>query len=333
MRRAITIMGMLLSIPVVGVVLGACAGDDSPTISSGQGRPAFSEYTEMVRRIAPPEYSTPQTAPGAIDPVWTHGEYSILGKVFTDEGDQTLYGALAHLDMYVENINSLMMVDDSTGEPFLKDSSWAQFHELTASTTIPSQCQAGLGMTSVSLSNLVKMQPPTDPAGSVWEIAFDVSNNEQTMLLFRRSQYESNWDVDVYYAWADLADSAFDIRQVRFSDNANGTVDKTILRISGDVHESFAYRMSWYSEDLGDGLLGAIIGGGDKDVEFALRYHEYFPADSADCTTCLEQVFGPNYTEGTGLLSSYSQYLDESLLFLNDDMPVSEPTSPWGAIQ
>ncbi len=333
MQRVRTFGALTALIAVMAAILVSCASDDFPTISNGQGRPAFSEYTEIVKKVAPPEYSAPQTAPGAIDPVWTDGEYSILGKVFTDEGDQTLYGALEHLDMYVENINSLMMVDDSTGEPFLQDSSWAQFHELTAPTAIPSQCQAGLGMTSVNLSNLVKMQPPTDPAGSVWEIAFDVNNDEQTMLLFRRSQYEGDWDVDVYYAWADLADSAFDIRQVRFSDNANGTVDKTILRISGDVHESFSYRMSWYSEDLGDGLLGAIIGGGDKDVEFALRYHEYFPADSADCTTCLEQVFGPNFTEGTGLISSYSQYLDESLLFLNDDMPASEPTSPWSDIQ
>lgn len=334
MQRASLYGVTVILITVMALIFVSCAKDENPVISNGSSRSAFTEYTEIVKKVAPPTYSGAQTAPGTIDPVWTDGQYAVLGKVFTDDGDQSLYGALEHLDMSIEVVNSMMAVDDSTGELLLKDSSWANFYDLTSATTIPTQAQTGLGMTSITLPKLIKVEWPEDPAGSVWDVAFEVDGDQQTMLMFRRNLWEGEWSTDVYYAWADVVDSAFDIRQVRYSDNGDGTVGKNILRISGDVHESFAYRMSWYAEDFGDqDGVGAIIGGGDKDVEFALKYREFVPADSSECQTCLEQVFGPNYTEGTGLISAYSQYLEESLLFLKDDMPATEPTSPWSDIQ
>ncbi len=117
-----------------------------------------------------------------------------------------------------------------------------------------------------------------------------------------------------------------------------GTTPATSARWVYDIHSvgesDFAYRMSWYADpqgELTETMLGCIIGGGDKDVEFALSYREYCPADSADHfeEMSLQQVFGPNFIEGTGLLSSYADYLDESLFFTYDDMPGAFLTSPW----
>jgi len=117
-----------------------------------------------------------------------------------------------------------------------------------------------------------------------------------------------------------------------------GTTPATSARWVYDIHSvgesDFAYRMSWYSDpqgELTETMLGCIIGGGDKGVEFALSYREYKPADSTDYRAdgSLQQVFGPNFTQGSGLLSSYADYLDESLFFTYDDMPSAFLTSPW----
>ena len=83
--------------------------------------------------------------------------------------------------------------------------------------------------------------------------------------------------------------------------------------MSSETTSDFAYRMSWFSDSPGldETLLGCIIGGGNKDVEFAMKYRQYMPADSAvmDSACMYDQVFGPNYSEGTGLISDYDAYL------------------------
>ena len=57
----------------------------------------------------------------------------------------------------------------------------------------------------------------------------------------------------------------------------------------------------------------------------------FIPADTTVCnaTSSLDQVFGPNYSEGTGLLSAYEEYLNEDLIFGYDVVPQAMLTNPW----
>jgi hypothetical protein len=73
------------------------------------------------------------------------------------------------------------------------------------------------------------------------------------------------------------------------------------------------------------------LGGGNKDTEFALKYRLFEPADTTVCDSMWmeDQVFGPNYSEGTGLITDYASYLDEALIFTNDDVPQLMIPDPW----
>ncbi|MCP4633468.1 MAG: hypothetical protein GY855_11125 [candidate division Zixibacteria bacterium] len=91
--------------------------------------------------------------------------------------------------------------------------------------------------------------------------------------------------------------------------------------------------MAWYSDELPDNgtLLGCIIGGGDKEEEFVLRYRQYQPADSSafDPYYQNDQVFGPNYSdEGQSFSTTYETLYDLSLMYEFEDLHTGLLTSP-----
>ena len=89
--------------------------------------------------------------------------------------------------------------------------------------------------------------------------------------------------------------------------------------------------MSWYADVEESSLLGCIIGGGNKDDEFALLYRQFNPADAAVCDSnyILDQIFDANFNllplPEWGLGTS----VYEGDLFTYDDMPPSLILSPW----
>ena len=92
--------------------------------------------------------------------------------------------------------------------------------------------------------------------------------------------------------------------------------------------------MSWYSDEIpapDNTLLGCIIGGGNKDTEFALKYRQYTPADDAqiDAEWSFDEVFGPNYTDGTGLITDHATYVNEELIIGYSMVPQTDVVSPW----
>jgi len=104
------------------------------------------------------------------------------------------------------------------------------------------------------------------------------------------------------------------------------------FNISSESNSDFSYRNSWYSNGSGTiDFLHTIVGGGNKESEFALRYRCFSPADTtvADSAHMSDQLFGPNYTEGTGLLTDYNDYIDEDLIFGYDLIPMEMLTDPW----
>jgi hypothetical protein len=78
-------------------------------------------------------------------------------------------------------------------------------------------------------------------------------------------------------------------------------------------------------------MLGCIVGGGNKDVEFAMKYRQFKPADTTemDSYSSYDQVFGPNYSEGTGLISEYDAYLADELIYTYEAIPSAQVVSPW----
>jgi hypothetical protein len=74
--------------------------------------------------------------------------------------------------------------------------------------------------------------------------------------------------------------------------------------ITSEATSQFACRQSYVSNGTPvTTFLHTIIGGGNRDSEFALKYRMFEPADTTVCDSMwmFDQVFGPNYSEGTGV--------------------------------
>ncbi len=330
MRR--TVLQSIALLASVLMLVG-CSSDDAtnPTGTTGDNTSSvsFTPFTDLVEDIAPPVFVGASLSP--VDSMWNTGDYSLLGKVFGQDEPMSLYSNLEELDNAIELINELLKVDDSGN--YLADSSWVVISNLTLPTTIPVGAQVVFGFTEIDVDDLVKFSPPTY-SDMEYHIGFTLTDTTQSVLTYFTAPTFDGEGTEsfIYYAYANLVDSSVEIKGVFFKDYGNSTSARWVYDI-GSVNESdFAYRMSWFSDEMQTfSLLGCIIGGGNKDTEFALRYREYNPADSADYTaeSELQQVFGPNYGEGTGLISTYADYLNESLIFTYSSMPDTLLPSPW----
>jgi len=321
--------------------------DDSPTGTTVDNNDTdwtsiqFANFDQLVNKIAPPVYVSPQSSPATLDD-WTTGDYSLLGKVFSESEPMSLYwnletfeANLSELEMFLlVNDSCDVMVDSSSGEGDSNPGDYIEITELTTATTIPSEMSPIIGA-SVTVENLITFNFPDMEEGEINQVGFTLNDDEQTILAFQRMPEEGTIIVSmVYYAHFDAVDSSIIMKGVVFKDYGDGTSARWGYNINSVNTSEFAYRMSWYSEDIpgNDDMLACIIGGGDKDVEFALKYREYKPADSTDhiADMALEQVFGPNYTtEGESLITAFSTFVNDDLFFGYSSMPTALMSSPW----
>ena len=334
---AVTVM-----LPMIFLI--GCSDDDSSTTpasgSSDWTNVQFADYDGMVEDIAPPLYSGVSTSPANLDD-WTTGDYPLLGKVFSEEEPMSLYW---NLNMFTEIISEIeqfllinesgyVMVDSSLSEGDMNVYEYIDVELLTSTTILPSDMSSVLGST-IDLDYMVTAHFPDMDEDQIFQVGFIMNDDEETILAFEKMP-ESDMITSsmAFYAHFDAVDSSMIIKGVFFKDYGDETSARWVYDIHSVDESNFSYRMSWFSEDIQPepSMLACIIGGGNKNVEFALRYREFKPADSADYYEGLEkeQVFGPNYTEGASLITAFSDYVDEELFFLYDDMPTTLLTSPW----
>jgi hypothetical protein len=260
--------------------------------------------------------------------MWKDGDYPLLGKVLSEAGVEpmSLYTNIEKLDDIVDEVAALLESNDSTG--WIEDTSWIQLENLTEAVDIPAAYQPVLGFSSVTLEHVLKAQFP-EAQGGTWHVGFTSSDTLQTVLVYEKMYFEQAWETSLFYAYANLVDSTIDIRGIFYKETDEAA---WVYRIESVSESDFAYRMSWHHHDAALSLLGCILGGGDKDDEFALRYREYNPADSAAyrAEAESEQVFTAAYDEGSTLASAYDEYLDETLFYTYDDVPLALLVSPFG---
>ncbi len=330
-----TLLKYLLTLCIVaGLILTVgCSDSDSPT-SGGTGSVsdvAFADYLSLVQDVAPPVYSAPASAPTAIDSLWDSGDYPLLGKVFSETEPMSLYSNVGTFDNYVMSLEDLLRVDDSTGE-YLADSSWMTVTDLSSPVAFPAVLQPVFG-NSVELDQYVSVIYPDTPEGWEMHLGFAQSDSVEIILAWTTMpSMDSSGGVESNFYFANFfpVDSTFFIKGATVKHGVDTA--SWIYDISSNANNDFEYRMSWFSTEIPEGtLLGTIIGGGNKDTEFALKYRQWIPADSSahDTLHMSEQLFGPNYTEGTGLISSYDEYLNDSLIITYSETPREQLPSPF----
>jgi hypothetical protein len=324
---------------VIFMLISAISCSDSNNITGDDGLDiTLSSYTELVEAIAPPLYDNGGAAKTAvIDSIWTEGEYALLGKVFGEDEPMSLYRNLATLDDQIDMINEMLASDQDSiteeqgGETY---HGYFQITELTDPVEIPLQAQAILGNDPIDLDYRVNYGVTELPEMAL-EAAFSIDTTEETVLCYQRmptslwdSQYPDGTESNLFLAHRDLTTDSIYIKCVFFKDYGDSTSAIWGYEIMTIGTSDFQYRMSWYSneESVPDGFLGAIIGGGNKDELFALRYQGYHPVDTL--YDDISQLFGINYSDEGDITTAFEDYVDDALFFMYDDLPTEILTNP-----
>ncbi len=346
---------LVISIMLLGTLLlaASCSEDkkttNPPAPDNTTSQLELIDVEALIAAVAPPAFTAPIGAPTGLDSlgIWTTGDYPLLQKVFGTEDNQALYRNINDFKQNFDILNACLKVDadskivtgtyvDSIEVEFQGDTMMVHYSAtvtaLSGLTTIPTSAQAIIGPTA-DIDYLISVTAD-EMAGGTEQFGVTVNDSAQVLLQYHYAELDSGKvEAQLVYANLNPIDSSFEFKGVCYVLYGTGELFTAGYNMTSESTSDFAYRMSWYSNDLPDSsdLLGCIIGGGNKDVEFALKYRQFMPADTnvMDSYSNYDQVFGPNYSEGTGLLSAYDAYLDDSLIYTYDAIPMEVITSPW----
>ncbi len=352
MYRSIYAVLFTITLGLFLAFVGCSEDTTSPGITGAGGDTTsltMLDVAGIVRAVTPPVYSAPQgvVANDSFE-IWTQGDYPLLEKVFGDDEPQTLEQNIYEFEFFMGMLDSILLVDENgdivTGtyidSVVREEQGQANVYHgtfevsaLAGVTTIPVAEQDIMG-TSYSLDYLIEITIDEIPGGEV-KVGFSLDSTEQAMLV-----YISNMDDDtastqssIVYSTLDPRDSTFVFKGVMYGSRPEG-IHSVAYIISSESSGEFGYRASWIYDQVGYEdwtSLGAIIGGGNKDVEFALKFRQYYPvtAQNPDSNWSFDEVFGPNYSNGSGLISSYSTYVNEELIIGYSMLPQAVVANPW----
>lgn len=307
----------------IAFFLFGCGGSDNPTSSSGSTSASFRSYEQYVRDIAPPEYTSPSLAPGAYGD-WTTGEYPLLSKVFSEDEPMSLYSNTETLDNLIEELNyHVGKNEDGEFEPLEGKDSSMTLTKLTSNLPIPATLQSLFQASSVDLDYLIELEYDDNPQEEV-KIGFTQSGGTEELLLYHKTLFGSKTTSHLFYAFVDTTtDSIMIIGAVCDVQTSNPSVvtGKWSYRITKIGESDFDYQMAWSDDEID--FMGRIIGGGNKDVEFALRYQGFDPSTAVEPHEDMSQLFGPNYADEGTLTTGYDYYISTERFLSLSDIPTS----------
>ncbi len=326
MKKLFLVLFALCALSLIG-----CGEDDAPTGSGGDAKGTvydFDSYRQWVDMVAPAVYVAPVAAPsGQFDSMWTEGSNPLLGKVFGENEPMSLYANVEYLDEVVAELNSILSQGDSSS--FVVDTPWVSLIDINGAQALPGSVVSIMGFSSVTLDRALLID---NPDGDTTHVGFILTDSTQTVLAYRRSPYQGSWESFLFYGHVNTNDSTVDIKGVFYKVESDQSAHSWVYDIQTVNEVDFAYRMSWYAPDMGDTTgLGCIIGGGDADDQFAMRYRQYIPADAptVDSIAILDQMFDAQYNYLGAIAAGYETFVDVNDLFLYGDMPQALVESPW----
>ncbi len=336
---------LLIGMIILSAVLVGC-GDDAPS-GGGTTTPLdMVNIGEIIENAVPPEYEAPSAMPAEIDSAWFSGQSPLLEKVFGAVEPQSIHSNIADFKMNSEIFNNTLLVDENgdvvTGvyiDSHLVD--WwdgqIMMHftvtvaALEDPITIPTEFQEVMG-TEIDLDYLITPVIEEMPYGEVF-IGMKITETEQTVFQYDVNSGDSE-DTETRYRYASLnpTDSSFIFKGLGFVEHEGGEMYNYSFNITSEANSDFSYRMSYYSNgSYPITFLHTFLGYGNRDDEFAIKYRMFSPADTNVCDSIwmFDQVFGPDYSEGTGLITEYEDYLDDSLIFDFSTIPMEMLPNPY----
>lgn len=332
-------------------LLAGCSDDKATQQQNPDGNPIqLVDVAAIVESVAPPEYTTPVGAAAAVDSAWMYGDYPLLENVFGSHEPEALYSNINDFKLSHDILTSTMLVD---GDGDLITGTYVDSHlvdmgedpimmhftaivtALSGPTPIPLAAQEVVGE-EVDLEYLVNVTTEEMPNGVI-RIGFTLNDTIQTICQWDEGTSGDDEQTRLVYASLDPRDSSFTFRGLGYCQHPispewpEGDRFCWAYNITADASSDFSYRMGYTSEGEEWSFRYGFLGGGNKDTEFALKYRSYHPVDTTVCdsTQMLEQVFGPNYSEGVGLITDYDDYLDDDLILPYSAIPQAMIPNPW----
>lgn len=338
----------LLGAVIFSLFLAAGCGDNGTTSSGSQTTSQLEiiDLEALIQRVAPPEYTAPSGMPAVIDSVWFYGTTPFLGNVFGSEQPEALYSNIREFKQSLGIVTGTMridadgdiitgvyvdshLVDRGDGASMLHFT--ATVTALSEPTAIPAEAQALFG-TEVNIDYLINVVSEEMPRSFI-NIGMTINDSEQTLFQFDTASGDpDDTESRLIYASLNPTDSSFVFKGLLYCLHSGGDLFSCAFDVRSQATSDFSDRVSWYSNSSPESdLLNCMVGGGNKDEEFALKYRMFIPADTnvVDSMCMYDQVFGPNYSEGAGPISNYAEYLDDDLILTYDVVPQAMLTNPW----
>lgn len=342
---------------VIFITSDGTLADSETVIITIEESVQLSGYSDLVEEIAPPPFASGGALgklffdPAIMDSIWKYGEHALLGKVFGDSACQepfALYRNMMELDESIDQINWGLEVGEDTVEcdgPEGNMNAVIEIEELTSPVAIPEECQSVIGFQTIDLDYHLSFSI-LEFDGMQLDAGFKSTDSVETVLFFFSStnEEEGQWygftESNLFWATRNLITDAIQIRCIFFK----GLDDDKVMwayEIKTVGTSDFQYKLTWYSNEVGveEGFIGRIIGGGNNEVKFILRYQDFMISDTLDANRDIIQMFTGDYADAGADTIGYAQYIDESDYYTYDDLPtalidnpmdVADLINPWG---
>lgn len=348
---------MLVSILTFLLITAGCSSDDPAAPGSNTpagGSVEVPDFTTAIMDVVPAPYVN---SGGKALSDWTGGDYPLLDKVIGNpESDEpmSLYRNLHEIDFMVGMIENIVgqatesysatdTVASPEGEEFIVQVTYQAEAQHVA---IPAGCQAAMGISELDVDHVIKID--VADIGINYQLGFGSNDSGQWALAWTHETMAPQNATNLYYATHDLATGEYQIRGAFWKtwpgDYGVDAQASWVYSIgtAGQDNQDFTYNMAWYSygeiQEAGGeltSLLGCVNGSGNKDTEFALRYHQYTNNDWASIDTGygpFEQLFGSGYSDqndrwdpvGAGLIHQDEMYHRADLPTMIFDSPYDQ---------
>jgi len=350
-RNGIIVTALLAAVAVAALLVGC--SDDSTSAESDAVAVDLSNFYDLTAAVAPQAFDAAPGAP-ALAPLvppdtslgcWTDGSGALLRFGFGSAAPMALHRNTNRFQQSVEWMNRVRRLGDTTFTGVPTDSGTLSgtmsVTRLQQGVNVPEGCQTVLGDSPLNLRYHLRVQLNEQTQTRI-EAAFSQDDTCEAMLAYYGCAAPDSSHPDAYehcltYAYRQRARDSFVVRAVHFTEYRNAETECAMwsYEITSRNQNQFFYRLAWFADDFADSAgVGSLIGAGQNQTQFALRYQQMIPEDRTAPDTLdphghLYRLFGPNYADqGLTLGTTFDDATDPGLMFRYTHLPVALRLTP-----
>jgi hypothetical protein len=350
--RKTAVIAIMLALGL-SLILAACSDDKSTSATTESLTLSTAAFDELIAAIAPPSFTgTPTLVSPAIAAAadtgygfWAQGGQPMLARMFGASGPMALYRNTHRLRWAAEWMNQVRRLGDTTFTGVqTADGEFSGTMTVTrpqSAVNMPAECRAILGDTALRLQYQIQVRL-NEQTQTRLQAGIRHDDTCDVMLAYHGfpspdSTHPNAYEYTLTYAYHNSVSDSVQVRSVHFRayNDPDGQCAMWAYQINSLNGGQFFYRLSWYDDAFADTCgLGRMIGSGNRQTQFALRYQQMIPADRAEPDPLdpyghIQHTFGPNYAdEGSMLSTGLNEATDPAHMYRLEQLPVSLRDAP-----